>query len=66
MPGWTHLCRATGSVTVDLRPGGEFALDKLRTTQAVDGLASVLDALAAHLEPRLIARVDSYVVPRHS
>jgi uncharacterized protein YndB with AHSA1/START domain len=104
--GGSHATVPPESVTVDLRPGGEFALDtrapdgrtrrlrfvylsiaaphelvfdepvtglrttvtvhpagdgtdltvhqrrlppELRTTQAVDGLASILDALAAHL-----------------
>jgi uncharacterized protein YndB with AHSA1/START domain len=104
--GGSHATVAPESVTVDLRPGGEFALDtrapsgtgrrlrfvyvsvdaphelvfdepvtglrttvtirpdgdgtdltvhqrrlppQLRTTQAADGLASILDALAAHL-----------------
>ena len=104
--GGSHATVAPESVTVDLRPGGEFALDtrapsgatrrlrfvyvsvtaphelvfdepvtglrttvtirpaaegtsltvhqrrlppELRTTQAADGLASILDALAAHL-----------------
>ncbi|MCM0673599.1 SRPBCC domain-containing protein [Micromonospora phytophila] len=105
--GGSHATVPPGSVTVDLRPGGEFALDtrgpngatrrlrfiyvsvaaphelvfdepvtglrttvnvrpavdgtdltvhqrrlppELRTTQAADGLASILDALAAHLQ----------------
>ncbi|WP_420117639.1 SRPBCC family protein [Micromonospora sp.] len=104
--GGSHATVPSGSVTVDLRPGGEFALDtrapdgrtrrlrfvyvrvtaphelvfdepatglrtsvtlrpaadgtdltvhqrrlppELRTAQAVDGLAAILDALAAHL-----------------
>ncbi|WP_329009104.1 SRPBCC domain-containing protein [Micromonospora rifamycinica] len=104
--GGSHATVPPGSVTVDLRPGGEFALDtrapdgrthrlrfvyvrlaaphelvfdepvtglrttvtlrpaadgtdltvhqrrlppELRTTRAVDGLAAILDALAAHL-----------------
>lgn len=104
--GGSHATVAPGSVSVDLRPGGEFALDtrgpggatrrlrfvymsvtaphelvfdepgtglrttvtiepagdganlavyqrrlppELRTSQAADGLASILDALAAHL-----------------
>ena len=104
--GGSHATVPTGSVTVDLRPGGEFALDtrapdgttrrlrfvyvtvtepyelvfdepvtglrttvtirpadtgtdltvhqrrlppELRTTQAADGLASILDALETHL-----------------
>ncbi|AXO37320.1 SRPBCC domain-containing protein [Micromonospora chalcea] len=106
--GGSHASVPPGSVTVDLRPGGEFALDtrapdgrtgrlrfvyvsvdpprelvfdepvtglrttvtlrpardgtdltvhqrklppELRTDQAADGLASILDALAAHLRP---------------
>ena len=106
--GGSHATVPAGSVTVDLRPGGEFALDtrapggatrrlrfvyasvaaprelvfdesttgirttvtlrpagdgthltvhqrrlppELRTDRAADGLASILDALAAHLRP---------------